>query len=179
MAEKKKAAAMTIVCQVERCLACHSCELACALVHSGSKDLRAAVEEDPKPRKRVTVEAAGDHALPLQCRHCENAPCVMICPTEAVRRKTDAGPVLIDSDRCIGCKLCMIVCPFGVVDLAPGGKAVIKCDQCAERVEAGELPACVAACATHALQFVDVEQYTRRKRKGAAQRIAAEAENTK
>jgi carbon-monoxide dehydrogenase iron sulfur subunit len=172
----KKPAARTIVCRIERCMGCHSCEIACALEHSRSKDLLSAIQEEPKPRGRITVEAAGGHALPLQCRHCENAPCVMICPTEAIHRDSESGPVVIDDARCIGCKLCMVVCPFGVIDFAPGGKAVIKCDQCAARVEADELPACVSACPTHALEFVEVEEYNRRKRKTAAERIRAEAE---
>jgi len=173
---KGKVANKTLVCRIERCLGCHSCEIACTVAHSQSKDLQSAIQEDPKPRRRMTVEFAGEHALPLQCRHCENAPCLMVCPTEAVHREGERGPVLIDEARCIGCKLCMTVCPFGVIDLASDGKAVIKCDQCAERVAAGDLPACVAACLTKALQFVDIGEYNRKKRKVAAERIQAEAD---
>ena len=176
---KDKAAGKIIVCRIERCMACHSCEIACAVAHSASKDLQEALQEEPRPRRRVTVESAGEHGLPLQCRHCENAPCVMVCPTEAIHRETDTSPVLIKGERCIGCKLCMVVCPFGVIETAPGGKAVIKCDLCAERMAAGEEPACVVACPTYALQFVDVEEYNRKKRKTAAERIRAEADAEK
>jgi carbon-monoxide dehydrogenase iron sulfur subunit len=168
-----------IACRIERCLGCRSCEIACALVHSQSKNIQEAVLETPRPKRRVSVEGTEGRALPLQCRHCENAPCVVVCPTEAIHRKSESGPVLIDGDRCIGCKLCMVVCPFGVIDLAPGGRAVVKCDQCAERVEAGGVPACVAACLTHALEFVDVDEHNKKKRKAAAKRIQAEAEAKK
>lgn len=172
---KSRVAGKTILCRIERCMGCHSCEIACAVAHSQSRNLPDAVLEDPKPRRRVTLEPVGEHGLPLQCRHCENAPCLVVCPTEAVHREGERGPVLIDEARCIGCKLCLIVCPFGVIDLAPDGKAVVKCDQCAERVAAGELPACVSACLTRALQFVDIEEFSKHKRKAAAERIREEA----
>ena len=71
MGKRNQQAAKTIVCRIERCMACHSCEIACAVAHSQSKELATAVLEEPKPQKRVTVEAAGSHALALQCRHCE------------------------------------------------------------------------------------------------------------
>jgi carbon-monoxide dehydrogenase iron sulfur subunit len=161
-----------IVCRIERCLGCRSCELACAVVHSNSKELLKAVQEQPLPQKRVSVEAAGGHGLPLQCRHCEDAPCVMICPTEAMHRASQTGPVLIDQDRCIGCKLCMVVCPFGVISLARDGKGVIKCDACIERTAAGGEPACVAACPTKALQFVSIKELMKTVRKMAVGRAA-------
>jgi len=168
-----------LACRIEHCLGCKSCEIACALEHSESKDLREAVLEHPRPQRRVTVETAGAHGLPLQCRQCENAPCILVCPTEAMHRASEQSPVAIDEKRCIGCKLCMVVCPFGVIETSADGKAVVKCDLCAKRTEAGELPACVAACATRALQFVDIEEYSRRKRKATAERIQAEAESEK
>lgn len=162
-----------IVCRVERCLGCRSCEMACAVVHSESKDLMKALLEHPRPQKRVTVEAVGaGGGLPLQCRHCEDAPCVMICPTEAMHRASASGPVLIDQDRCIGCKLCMVVCPFGVISLRSDGKGVIKCDACIERTKAGQEPACVAACPTKALRYVSVKELMKTVRQMAAGRAA-------
>ena len=173
---KEKAAGKTIICRIDRCLGCRNCEVACAVVHSRSGRLWGAIAESPRPRARVKVEAVGAHGLPIQCRHCENAPCIRVCPTEAMHRASPESPVTIDEERCIGCKLCMVVCPFGVIEASADGKAVVKCDQCAERVEAGQLPACVSACLTHALQFVDVQEYNRHKRRAAAGRIQAEAE---
>jgi carbon-monoxide dehydrogenase iron sulfur subunit len=80
--------------------------------------------------------------------------------------------VLLDQDRCIGCKFCMLVCPFGVIALSRDGKAMIKCDLCVERTEAGELPACVAACPTGALKFVELDEHLRQRRREAVRRVA-------
>lgn len=170
---KEKGAAKIIVCRIERCLGCRSCETACALAHSESKDLHEAVLEQPLPQRRVRVMAAGTHGLPLQCRHCEDAPCIAICPTGAIYRTSDQGPVLVAAERCIGCKFCMVVCPFGVIDLARDGKAVVKCDLCIERTEAGEEPACVAACPTGAMQFQNLEEWLAERRRAAAEQLVA------
>jgi len=111
--------------------------------------------------------------IPLQCRHCEDAPCVAVCPTGAIHRVEDGGLVLLDTERCIGCKFCMLVCPFGVIDLSRDGRAVIKCDRCLERTEKGGEPACVAGCPTGALQFRDIEEWLAERRREAADRIIA------
>lgn len=161
----------TIVVNVEKCLACKSCEIACALAHSKSKVLEEAVAESPKPQQMVTVEAAGEYGVPIQCRHCENAPCIPVCPTKAIHRPSPDGPVLIDKDRCIGCKFCLMVCPFGVINISAGGTAVLKCDLCIERTRMGEQPACVEACPTKALKLVDVKEWSANKRKLAAQEL--------
>jgi carbon-monoxide dehydrogenase iron sulfur subunit len=163
-----------IACRVEHCLGCRSCELACAVEHSASKELLGALGEETPPQRRVRVEAAGTGGLPLQCRHCEDAPCIAVCPSGALDRLEEGGPVLIDSERCIGCKMCMMVCPFGVIDLSRDGKAVVKCDQCVERTGAGEDPACVSACPTKALLFITVEEYNKRKRQAAVKQLQAE-----
>ncbi len=166
--------AKTIVVNVDKCLACHSCELACALVHSESKVLEEAVLESPRPQQMVSVEGAGDYGVPMQCRHCEDAPCITICPTAAIHRHESNDPVLIDKERCIGCRFCLMVCPFGVIDLSHDGKAVAKCDLCIERTGAGEEPACVAGCPTGALEFVELtEMLAKRRRAAAAQAVAA------
>jgi NADH oxidase (H2O2-forming) len=144
-----------IACRVEHCLGCRSCEMACALVHSKSKDLREAVVEHPRPERRVTVEVAGAHGLPLQCRHCEEGLCTLVCPTGAIHRDEARGITAIDEDLCIGCKLCTLMCPLGVLRIGEHNRATIKCDQCIDRQAEGQEPACVAACPTHALRFVD------------------------
>lgn len=165
----------TIAVNIERCLACKSCEIACALVHSKSQNLEAAAEELPRPQRMVTVEAAGELGVPIQCRHCEAAPCIEICPTGALQREGEQGPVVIDGDLCIGCKLCMLICPFGVLQIGDEGRAAIKCDMCYERLEKGELPACVEACMTGALKLVSLKEETSSRRKEASKKLAKEA----
>jgi len=163
--------AKTISVNVEKCLACKSCEVACALAHSKSKVLEEAIAESPGPQRRVTVEAVGEYGVPMQCRHCEEAPCITVCPTGAIHRHQVNDPVLIDKDRCIGCRYCLVVCPFGAIDITRDGKAVVKCDLCIERTKAGQEPACVEACPTKALQILSEEELAAAKRKLAAQEL--------
>ena len=160
-----------IVVNEERCLGCMSCVIECAVAHSEAKDLVKALTAGEKLQSRVHVEPFREFGMPLQCRHCEDAPCITICPTEAIRRPVENGPVLIESDRCIGCKFCMIVCPFGVIDLSRDGKATVKCDLCIERTEEGKEPACVTACPTGALEFADLDEWLKRRRQQAAKRL--------
>ncbi len=165
-----------IMINIDKCLACKSCEIACAVAHSNSGVLEEAVAEQPKPQKRVTVEAAGELAVPMQCRHCEDAPCIAVCPTAAIHRPEVDGPVLIEKDKCIGCRYCIVVCPFGVIDVSSDGKAVTKCDLCIERTKVGREPACVEACPTKALELVDEKDWAASKRQLAARELALSAQ---
>jgi carbon-monoxide dehydrogenase iron sulfur subunit len=161
----------------ERCLGCHSCVLACAMAHTDAATLAEALDAETPPQARVHVEPAGEYALPMQCRHCEDAPCLAVCPTGAIYRNSEESiPVLIKPDKCIGCRLCMLVCPFGVIDLSRNGKAMIKCDLCLERTAAGQLPACVEACPTKALQYRQLDEQLARCRRAAALQLAESTE---
>jgi len=153
-----------IIVNVSRCNACKSCEIACAVEHSASKDLHQAIQEDPTPRARVSVQQAVSFSVPLQCRQCANAPCIALCPTDALYRVDPDSPVLLDEEKCIGCNWCVLACPFGVIQLDEGRKVVIKCDQCFERVQRGQLPACVSACPTGALMFKLLQEVSKERR---------------
>jgi len=165
-----------IAVDVTKCMGCHSCEVACAVAHSRGKTLLAAIQEQPLPQPRVSVLAAGEMAVPLQCRHCEDAPCVAICPTKALQKPDPEGPVIIDQELCIGCKSCIMVCPFGVITMSADGKSIIKCDLCIERLNEGEDPACVEACPTGALQLVTVDELAARSRQLAVTELVATIE---
>jgi carbon-monoxide dehydrogenase iron sulfur subunit len=166
--------AKVIIVDEQRCLGCKTCMIACAMAHTDAETLAEALGAQTPPQARLHVMPGGRFGVPLQCRHCEDAPCVAICPTEAIRRASEDGPpVLMDRDRCIGCRMCMIVCPFGVIDTARDGKAMIKCDLCIKRTEAGELPACVAACPTKALRFVELDDHLRQRRREVAALVTA------
>ncbi len=154
-----------IVVDFSKCISCHSCEIACAVEHSSSKSLYLAIDERPRPQKRVVVENYGQSNLPLQCRHCEDAPCVKICPTGALVKEGVEGPVVLKDHLCIGCKWCVLACPFGVIMAAPDDHIMIKCDLCRERAEEGRFPACVEACPTGALQFASTAQLAGEKRR--------------
>jgi len=153
-----------IVVKVDRCLGCKSCEMACAVEHSQSRNLQQAITESPAPVARVKVARGMSFAVPLQCLQCEDAPCVEICSTKALHRADKNSPVSIDHELCIGCKCCILACPFGVIRLDREGRSIVKCDQCMERRGREELPACVLACPTRALGFKTMEEVLAEKR---------------
>lgn len=153
-----------IFVDVSRCLGCKSCELACAVAHSGSQSLFSALFESVPPRKRIYVHAGERFSVPISCRHCEEAGCVAICPTGAMHREEGTGAVLHDPTRCLGCGFCEMACPFGVITRAFGSKIVAKCDRCLDR----KVPACVEACPTRALLFITPEEAQQLKRQRLA-----------
>jgi len=149
-----------LVIDIERCIGCKRCEIECAVAHSQSKDLFLAMDEDPAPEARVEVKSSDDFAARLQCRHCEEAPCIEACDKDALTRVGPGEPVLLDRELCIGCRKCIKVCPFGGVRVARAGKLVVKCDLCVERLARGEEPACVVACHVGAIRFTPAEEVT-------------------
>jgi len=153
-----------IFVRLDRCLGCHSCELACAVEHSAGKTLFAAIAEKPVPRKRLYVEQVDDHKLPLLCRHCEDAPCVQACRTGALSQDPITRIVSHDPDRCIGCWMCTMVCPYGVIGRELERRVAVKCDRCPDR----DIPACVDACPTHALVYVEEGDFVGSVRRAAA-----------
>ena len=86
----------------DRCMGCHSCEMACAAAHSGSRSLYGAIAEHPRPKARIYVESVSPKTpVPFLCRHCDDAPCMDACIAGAIRR-TEEGVVITQSDMCIG-----------------------------------------------------------------------------
>jgi carbon-monoxide dehydrogenase iron sulfur subunit len=165
--------AKSIEVDIELCMGCKSCELECAIAHSRSKDLATTVKNEEKPGYRINVESYGKKAIPVNCKHCDEPACVFACPTGAVYRDKDGEPVIVDPERCIGCKMCVQACPFGVITMNSEGKGVLKCDLCIDRLEKGLEPACVSACPTKALVYTDEEESNRAKRKKVAMRLVS------
>ena len=145
---------------MERCLGCKSCELACAVEHSRSKSLFVALSEIPLPKKRVFVEYGDGKKVPLQCRHCREAPCVDACMSGALKWDSQTNLVTHDREKCVGCWMCIMVCPFGVIGREKDSKVALKCDRCYGRDE----PACVEACPTGALLYATLEEAEKVKR---------------
>ena len=148
-----------LLVQVDRCMGCLTCEVACAVAHTPSDGLASAMlaREPLSPRTRV-VEVLGKR-FPMQCRQCEDAPCVKVCPTGATYRTETYTAV--DAKRCIACRLCMMVCPFGAIHVGTvrvdghTKTAAIKCDLCVHRLEG---PACVTSCPTRAIYEANPKQ---------------------
>jgi len=154
-----------IFIDIEKCIGCKSCEIYCAVSHSASKQIFSAIFEDPLPAERVKVESYNAFSIPIQCRHCEEAPCVDACPSGALSKETETGIVAMDQGRCIGCWMCAMVCPFGAIIPKMDSKVIIKCDRCPDLDE----PACVNACPTNALLFGELSEVMKKSRKKAAQ----------
>jgi Fe-S-cluster-containing dehydrogenase component len=89
---------------------------------------------------------------PATCCHCDEAACVLACPTGAMQKRAD-GLVFSDLELCIGCQTCAVACPFGHPRLNPANGKIAKCDGCRDRVDAGLWPACALACPTGALSW--------------------------
>ena len=153
-----------IFVRMDRCMGCHSCEVACAVEHSASRSLYGAIAETPRPKPRVYVEFAPPaNPVPIVCRHCEDAPCMHACIAGAIRR-TEQGVVITHGEKCIGCWTCVMVCPYGVIGRQLEEHKAYRCDRCPDR----SVPACVEACPTRALVYTGVKEFSRAVRRTAS-----------
>ncbi|MDY6878994.1 MAG: 4Fe-4S dicluster domain-containing protein [Thermodesulfobacteriota bacterium] len=127
----------------EKCVGCRQCALSCSF----RKELRFSLG-----KARITTLWAYDVDMfvPMMCRHCERPLCVDICPVDAISH--DGRAVVIDQDRCLGCKMCMVVCPFGGVVWDPETRCMIKCDLCEGA------PVCVEHCVYGALVWLPAHE---------------------
>jgi anaerobic carbon-monoxide dehydrogenase iron sulfur subunit len=136
----------------EHCIGCGLCEVHCLVQHSRSKKIiRAFREERDSIVPAVQVERDGYLSFALQCRHCDEALCIEACMTGAMYRDPETGAVLCDTDRCVGCWMCIMACPAGAIQRGANGKVASKCDLCIGE----EIPVCVANCPNEALVLED------------------------
>ena len=144
-----------ICVDLNRCIGCFSCAIACKQEHD--------VPLGQRWNKVVIMGPFGTHPdiqqywLPTMCQQCEDAPCTNVCPTGASYRDPDTNVVLIDKSKCIGCKYCMMACPYGVRSWNEEQKVVEKCTLCGHLTAKGELPACVKACCGEARFYGDLD----------------------
>lgn len=128
-----------ITVDVDRCTGCRACELACSLKNTGSFN---------PSRSRIRVLGHEElFCLPVTCFQCEKPYCAEVCPSGAISREESTGTVKVDIEKCIGCKMCSLACPFGNIVFSSEEKVSVKCELC------GGDPECVAFCATGALEF--------------------------
>jgi Fe-S-cluster-containing dehydrogenase component/formate-dependent nitrite reductase membrane component NrfD len=136
-----------------RCIGCHACTVACKEEHNIAVGVnRTWVKYIEKGRYPDTRR----HFAVLRCNHCDDAPCIEICPTVSLFRRAD-GIVDFDHERCIGCKSCMQACPYDALYIDPERNTAAKCNFDASRVEMGYKPACEVVCPTQAILSGDLD----------------------
>ena len=143
----------------EKCTGCRTCEMVCSAKHEG-------VINPFQSRIKIIKWEREWEGFPTACVQCESAPCEAICPVRAISRDDTWNRVMIDYDTCIGCRMCVAVCPFGVIHFDSISRRVIKCDLCD-----GD-PLCVKFCPYEALQYVDVSELGTAKRRAAAEKLS-------
>ena len=134
--------AKALVIDHEKCDGCRKCVSACAIKHTGT--------DDPV-RSRIRIEGWMQEGvyMPVVCHQCEDAPCIAACPTLSRGRDVETGKTTVNYDRCISCKTCIAVCPFGASRYDRIGKQVITCDLCD-----GD-PQCIKVCDRGAISYVE------------------------
>ncbi|WP_370971404.1 formate-dependent uric acid utilization protein AegA [Enterobacter wuhouensis] len=138
-----------IMANSQQCIGCRACEVACVMAHNGEQHVLSARHFHP----RITILKSGVKNSPITCHHCENAPCAQSCPNGAIDRLADS--VQVNQQKCIGCKACVVACPFGTMDIivTPLDNASVKasahkCDLCLDRPRG---PACIENCPAEVL----------------------------
>lgn len=136
-----------------KCIGCHACTVACKSEHEVPLGVNRTwvkyIEKGEFPNTRRLFSV-------MRCNHCDEAPCIEICPVTALFRRDD-GIVDFDKRRCIGCKGCMQACPYNALYIDPDSNTAAKCNYCAHRVDIGLEPACVNVCPEHAIISGDLD----------------------
>ena len=138
------------------CIGCKQCEAACAEKNKLPYNDAIAAEGQQSDHKFTVVLTKGEKFMRKLCMNCSDPACASVCPVGALQ-KTAAGPVIYDENRCMGCRYCMVACPFGVPKYEWNKvlPRVQKCTMCPDRVSQGRATACAEACPTGATKFGD------------------------
>lgn len=147
-----------ILVDYTKCTGCRLCETVCSVMNTG-------VCNPERARIKVIRWEWEGLQIPTLCQQCDEPACLVVCPVKALSRDSKLGCVKLNSSICIGCKLCLQVCPFGAVSYDFMKKELIKCEFCD-----GD-PACVKFCETKALQFVDVRDASFKKRRSLGAQV--------
>jgi formate dehydrogenase iron-sulfur subunit len=148
---------LAILTDTTKCIGCSQCEMACKRVNHLAPDLPRRWDRDDglSAQNWTSIVEGPKHAfVRKQCRHCLEPACASACPVGALH-KTETGAVVYDTDKCMGCRYCMMACPYGIprYDWAAAVPYIRKCILCYDRIKTGGQPACTEACPTKATIF--------------------------
>ncbi len=136
-----------LIVHEDKCVGCHTCEMVCSLSHEGVINLNLS---------RIHVVGYKGEKFPIMCLQCEDAPCELVCPMEAIYKEGDIR--YVDGEKCIRCKMCSLVCPIGGVIYDAINHKMLRCDLC------GGDPQCAKYCPMEAIEVV--EEVPERRKKG-------------
>ena len=148
-----------LVIDYEKCTGCRLCELVCSVKHEG-------VSNPARSRIKIVKWELEGRYIPMSCQQCESAPCQAVCPVNALSRDETLNRIVVDYDTCIGCRMCVAVCPFGAMSFDILAKRVIKCDLC------DGAPLCADFCEAGAIQYVDASQQSTIRQVTAADKLS-------
>lgn len=144
---------------LDACTGCRACMVACSLVKEKVFSLSDARIWIPKMESICL-------SVPIICEQCDPAPCKTVCPTKAIIKDVKTSALVVDTDKCIGCKECVWACPFGAISVRRG--VAVKCDLCDGQ------PECAKVCVPGAIRYVDLDRSTIEKRwKSLERRVKA------
>ncbi|NIO06097.1 MAG: 4Fe-4S dicluster domain-containing protein [Proteobacteria bacterium] len=155
----------TIFIDKNKCIGCYACIVACKVEHNLAPYPTKPPLAKPEGPELIRVHQVGPHLrggdvhqyfLPIPCLHCDDAPCIHVCPFSAIYKDVDTGTTLVNEDECIGCKFCLWVCPYGAPQFYEGKLKL--CDLCIHRFQGGKQTACEAACPARAIHVGSAEE---------------------
>lgn len=141
-----------MVIDLETCVGCHACTVSCKMENQVPEGCFNTWVEEWDTGEYPEVSRV---KLPKLCNHCVDAPCVEVCPVDATF-PVEGGIVVVDEEKCIGCKACLSACPYDARYMIEETNKAGKCTFCIQRAEAGLMPACVSTCISHARYFGDL-----------------------
>ncbi|MFD1670805.1 4Fe-4S dicluster domain-containing protein [Agrilactobacillus yilanensis] len=145
---------LAFVVEADRCIGCKGCQIACKLEnHLGLGTNRTLIKEIGPTGEYPNIQM---YFLPAMCQQCKNPTCVAVCPTGACHVNPEDGVILIDQEKCIGCKSCVRACPYEAISFNEERHVSDKCDLCAQSRQQGNAPACVKNCSGGALHVGDL-----------------------